>query len=285
MGHIELRAGLATCRVCGRRRTKLRRVLLASLGLFALGVAAGNADAAIKTQTIEYKQGDVTLEGLIAYDDAAKGKLPGVVIFPAWNGPTQHEKDSAEKLAKLGYVAFVADVYGKGIRPSTPKDAAQEMGKYMKDRALLRARATAALDELRKNASVDSARLAAIGYCFGGATALELARSGAPVVTTVSFHGELGTPTQDDAKNIKGHVLVLHGADDPVVPPKEVDAFETEMRNAKVDWQFVAYSGAVHSFTDPAAGSDNSKGAAYNEKADKRSWVAMQDIFRETLTK
>jgi dienelactone hydrolase len=257
------------------------RAALAALALLAFGVGSGQA--AVKMQTVEYKQGDVTLEGFLAYDDARKGKRPGVVIFPAWNGPTQHEKDSAEKLARLGYVALVADVYGKGIRPSTPKDAAAEMGKYMKDRALLRARATAALDQLRKTAGVDGSQLASIGYCFGGATALELARSGAPVVTTVSFHGELSTPTPDDARNIKGHVLVLHGADDPVVPPKEVDAFESEMRNAKVDWELVAYGGAVHSFTDPSAGNDNSKGAAYNEKADKRSWVAMEDIFRQTL--
>jgi dienelactone hydrolase len=265
MGNIELRAAFA------------------ALALVAFGAAAGSAQAAVKMQTVEYKQGDVTLEGILAYDDARQGKRPGVVIFPAWNGPTQHEKDSAEKLAKLGYVALVADVYGKGIRPSTPKDAAAEMGKYMKDRALLRARVTAALDQLRKSPDVDATRLASIGYCFGGAAALELARSGAPVVTTVSFHGELSTPTPDDAKNIKGHVLVLHGADDPVVPPKEVDAFENEMRNAKVDWELVAYSGAVHSFTDPSAGTDNSKGAAYNEKADKRSWVAMEDFFHETL--
>jgi dienelactone hydrolase len=261
------------------------RAVVAALALMAVGVAAGSAQAAVKLQTVEYKQGDVTLEGFLAYDDAHKGKHPGIVIFPAWNGPTQHEKDSAEKLAKLGYVAFVADIYGKGIRPTTPKDAGAEAGKYMRDRPLLRARATAALDQLRKNPGVDGSRLGSIGYCFGGAAALDLARSGAPIVTTVTFHGDLATPTPDDAKNIKGNVLVLHGADDPVVPMKAVDAFETEMRNAKVDWEFVAYSGAVHAFTDPSAGNDNSKGAAYNEKADKRSWVAMTDMFHETLLK
>jgi dienelactone hydrolase len=269
----------------GNIAIRLRLSLLASMGLLALAAAMGDAEGAIRTQAVEYKQGDVTLEGLIAYDDAATGKRPGVVVFPAWNGPTRHERDSAEKLASLGYVAFVADVYGKGIRPATPKDAAQESGKYMKDRALLRARATAALDQLRRSSDVDGARLAAIGYCFGGTTALELARSGAPIVTTVTFHGNLSNPNPEDAKNIKGHVLVLQGADDPVAPPKVVEAFENEMRNAKVDWQFVAYGGAVHSFTDPAAGSDPSTGNAYNEKADKRSWMAMQDIFRETLTK
>ena len=136
---------------------------------------------------------------------------------------------------------------------------------------------------MKKRSEVDSARLAAIGYCFGGTTALELARSGADVAAVVSFHGALNTPNTADAANIKCRVLALHGADDPFVPPAEVSAFEEEMRKAKVDWQLVAYGGAVHSFTDWNAGSDNSKGAAYNEKADRRSWEAMKTFFGEVL--
>ena len=130
----------------------------------------------------------------------------------------------------------------------------------------------------------DTGKVLAIGFCFGGATVLELARTGADVLGVVSFHGgPLDSPTPDDAKNIKSRVLVLHGAADPNVPPAQVTAFEKEMRDAKVDWQLVAYGNTVHSFTDPAAGNDNSKGAAYNEKADKRSWIAMQDFFKEIL--
>jgi dienelactone hydrolase len=139
------------------------------------------------------------------------------------------------------------------------------------------------LDELKKQPQVNAQKLGAIGYCFGGTTVLELARSGADVDAFVSFHGGLSTPTPADAKRIKGKVLALHGADDPNVPPAEVAAFEEEMRKGGVDWQLVAYGGAVHSFTDWNAGNDNSKGAAYNEKADKRSWQAMKDFFAEAL--
>src|SRR5205085_116509 len=145
----------------------------------------------------------------------------------------------------------------------------------------LRKRVNAGLETLLKQQGVDKKRVAAIGYCFGGTTALELARSGADVDGVVSFHGGLSSPTPEDAKNIKGKVLALHGADDPNVPPPEVASFEKEMRDAKVDWQLVAYGNAVHSFTDKSAGIDNSKGAAYNEKADRRSWEAMKDLFAE----
>jgi dienelactone hydrolase len=136
---------------------------------------------------------------------------------------------------------------------------------------------------LLANPMVDSTKIGVIGYCFGGASALELARSGAPVLGTVAFHGTLNTPAPQDAKNIKGRVLALQGGDDPVVPQKEVDAFEAEMRGAHIDWQLVQYGNAVHAYTMPELGTDNSKGAAYNEKADKRSWVAMADFFHETF--
>ncbi len=145
----------------------------------------------------------------------------------------------------------------------------------------MRARAQAGLETLKKQKLVDPQRIAAIGYCFGGTTVLELARDGADVKGVVSFHGGLSTPTPQDAGNIKGKVLVLHGADDPYVKAEEVAAFQQEMRDAKVDWQFISYGNAVHSFTNKAAGTDNSKGAAYNEKADKRSWEAMRAFFAE----
>jgi len=147
----------------------------------------------------------------------------------------------------------------------------------------MRARAAAGLDVLRRRKEVDTARLAAIGYCFGGTTVLELARSGADLAAVASFHGLLNTPTPGDARNIKAKVLVLHGADDPFVPMKQVEAFQEEMRKGGVDWEFISFGGAVHRFTNPEAGSDNSKGTAYNERADRRSWEAMKTFFAETL--
>ena len=145
----------------------------------------------------------------------------------------------------------------------------------------MRSRAHSGLKVLRANILVDTKRIAVIGYCFGGTSVLELARNGDDAAGFVSFHGGLNTPTPDDAKNIRGKVLALHGADDPLVPPDEVLAFEEEMRRAGVDWQMIIYGGAVHSFTNPAAGNDPSVGAAYNEKADKRSWEAMKTFFQE----
>ena len=240
----------------------------------------GSARAEIKTETVEYTQGDVTLEGFHAYDDSIQGKRPSVLIVHQWKGLGSYEKKRAEMLAKLGYNVFAADIYGKGIRPASPKEAGALAGKYKSDRALLRERVKAGLDALRKNEMTDPQKVAAIGYCFGGTTVLELARSGADVSGVVSFHGGLSSPNPGDAKNIKAKVLVLHGADDPHVMP-EVPDFQDEMRKAGVDWQLVSYGGAVHSFTDWNAGNDNSKGAAYNEKADKRSWEAMKEFFAE----
>jgi dienelactone hydrolase len=184
-------------------------------------------------------------------------------------------------LASLGYVALAIDMYGKGVRPQSNEEAGKQAGIYKSDRKLMRSRAQAGLDFLRKHELVDVTRLAAIGFCFGGTTVLELARSGAELDGVVSFHGGLDTPNPADAENIKCKILVLHGGDDPFVPKEHVEAFEEEMRQAGVDWQLIAYGGAVHSFTNPAAGNDNSKGAAYNETADKRSWQALQDFFNE----
>ncbi|HET6420705.1 MAG TPA: dienelactone hydrolase family protein, partial [Geobacteraceae bacterium] len=191
-----------------------------------------------------------------------------------------------EQLARLGYVAFGADIYGKGIRPATPEAAAREAAKYRgADRSLLRERGLAGLDELRKQPNVDAGRLAAIGYCFGGTAVLELARSGADLKGVVSFHGGLDTPNPADARNIRAKVLVFHGADDPHVPPPQVAAFQEEMRKGGVDWQMVFYGGAVHSFTNPDSGNDLSKGVAYNEKADRRSWEAMKLFLAEIFRK
>jgi dienelactone hydrolase len=252
--------------------------------LFLCMSAAGAAHAKIKTETIEYKQGDTVLEGYLAYPmDAASAKRAAVLVIHDWTGVGPYAKMRAEKLAELGYVAFAADIYGKGIRPMTPEECGKQAGIYRADRKLMRARANAGLDVLRGMGRVDATQIAVIGYCFGGGAALELARSGAPIAGVVSFHGSLDTPNPEDAKQIKGKVLVCHGADDPFVTPEHVSAFMKEMREAKVDWQFVAYGGAVHSFTRADSGSDPSTGSAYNADADRRSWAAMADFFTEIL--
>ena len=239
------------------------------------------AEAAVKTKVIEYTQGDAVLEGFLAWDDAQTGTRPGVLVVHDWYGPGPYTNMRCEQLAKLGYVAFAADIYGKGVRPTDPKECAAQAGKYRGDRALLRARVNAGLAVLKRQPGVDLKRIAAIGYCFGGTTVIELARSGADVAGVVSFHGGLDSPTPADGKNIRCKVLALQGADDPFVPASDIAAFEDELRKAGVDWQFVAYGGAVHSFTRPDAGNDPSKGAAYNESADRRSWQAMKDFFAE----
>ncbi len=233
------------------------------------------------TRTVEYRQGDTVLEGYLAYDDAIAGKRPGVLVVHEWTGLGEYVRKRAVQLARLGYVAFCADIYGKGVRPKTPAEAGREAGKYRSDRQLLRARAGAGLDALRKDPRVDPARIAAIGYCFGGTAVLELARSGAQLNGVVSFHGGLDTQNPADGKNIRTRVLVLHGADDPRVPQQQVAAFQEEMRQGDVDWQMVFYGGAVHSFSNPESGSDPSRGAAYNEQADRRSWEAMKSFFTE----
>jgi dienelactone hydrolase len=248
---------------------------------FVILAYALSSRAAIQTKTVEYKQGDTTLEGVMIYDDAVKTKRPGVLIVHQWLGLTDYEKNRATMLAKLGYVAFCADIYGKGVRPNGVSEAGPMAGKYKADRTLLRARVNAGLDTFKKSELVDTKRIVAIGYCFGGTTVIELARSGADLAGIVSFHGGLDSPTPADGKNIKCKVLACHGADDPFVPAKDLAAFESEMRDSKVDWQLIAYGGAVHSFTQPMAGNDNSKGAAYNEAADRRSWEALKQFLGE----
>ena len=246
----------------------------------ALLLGAVSLRAAIQSKTIEYQQGDATLEGVLVWDDAVSGPRPGVLVVHQWLGLTGYEKHRAEQLAQLGYVAFCADIYGKGVRPKDTGEAGAQAGKYKSDRALLRARVNAGLDVLAKSELVDPKRIAAIGYCFGGTTVLELARSGANIAGVVSFHGGLDSPAPADGKNIKCKVLVQAGADDPFQKPEDLTAFESEMRDAKVDWEITFYGGAVHSFTQPDPGFVN-PGAHYNDKADKRSWQAMKDFFAE----
>lgn len=259
-------------------------IRIALLLVVALSLAT-MAHAAMQTKVIEYRHGDTVLEGYLAYDDSQTGQRPGVLVVHEWTGHNPYVRKRAEQLAELGYVAFALDMYGKGVHAKDAKEAAQLASVYKNDRKLMRARAEAGLDVLRKQPQTDPHRLAAIGYCFGGTTVLELARAGQDLAGAVSFHGDLATPNAEEAKNIKARVLALHGADDPFVPPAVVATFEDEMRKGGVDWQLVSYGGAVHSFTNPGAGNDNSRGAAYNSKADRRSWQAMKDFFDEIFQK
>jgi dienelactone hydrolase len=249
------------------------------LGL--LGIVMGapmTAFAEIKETAVEYTSGGVTCEGWHVYDDAKSGQRPGILVVHQWTGVSDNEKMRAKMLAELGYNVFVADIYGKGVRPQPP-EAGKEAGKYKNDRALYRERLRDALAVLNKDERTDSSKVAAIGYCFGGTGVLELARSGAEVAGVVSFHGNLNTPNPEDAREIKGQVLVCHGEDDPFVPGGEVEAFHSEMKVAGVKYLFESYPRAVHSFTQKSAGDDVSKGAAYNAEADAKSWDTMKDFF------
>jgi dienelactone hydrolase len=261
------------------------RVSIIWVAAFALGlVLPGRAAAALQKQIVDYRQDGTVLSGYLAYDDSRPGPLPAVLIFHHWMGIDQYIMDRTEQLARMGYVAFAADIYGKGVKPKDNKEAAALSGTYRNDRKLMRARAQAAFDTLCRMTRVDAKRIAAIGYCFGGGVALELARSGADLAGVVSFHGTLDTPHPEDAKNIKGKILVLQGADDPVAPDSQIVKLEDEMRKAGVDYEIVLYGGAVHSFSMPAAGNDPKTGSAYNEKADRRSWQAMKDFFAELFS-
>ncbi|MCC6473294.1 MAG: dienelactone hydrolase family protein [Burkholderiales bacterium] len=234
----------------------------------------------MKSELVDYKEGSTVLEGHLTYDDSKQGKRPGVLLFPDWTGVGDYAKKRAAMLVELGYAVLSADVYGKGVRPSSHEACAAEMMKYAGNRPLLRERARAGLEQLRSLSVVDASKIAAIGYCFGGTCCLELARSGADLAGIVGFHSNLASPTPADAKNIRCKVLILNGADDPVVPEAETRAFEKEMRDARVDWQLVQYGNAVHSYTlwhVPPGGPQ----VAYEERADRRSWVAMQSFFKE----
>ncbi len=242
-----------------------------------LFLSSANADSIVHKAT--YTDGTTSMEGTIAQKKDLQGKVPGVLIVHDYMGVGKFSEDKAIQLAEKGYVAFAVDIYGKGNNPKDKSEAGQLAKKYKSDRALLRKRIRAAYDKMLGLTNVDKNKIAVIGYCFGGTTALELARSGANLVGTVSFHGGLSTPTPNDAKNIKGRVLVLHGANDPFVPPTEVEAFKTEMKNANVKMEFFAYPGAVHAFTNPAAGDNPKNGAAYNADADKQSWAELEKFL------
>ncbi len=252
---------------------KLISITLALAVAMTLTLTALPAWAEVVTWTVQYEQDGTVLEGYVAYDESIKGKRPGIVVVHQWKGLTDYEKMRARKLAELGYIAFAADIYGKGVRAADNDEAKKLATVFYKDRGLMRARVIAAYEELKKQKRTDTSKTAVMGYCFGGTVALDLARSGANVLGTVTFHGGLATPTPEDARNIRGKVLALHGAADQVVPPEQVSAFYKEMSDAGVDWYMVTYAYARHAFTH--------MGPRYNEPADLRSWREMQAFFTE----
>ena len=245
----------------------------------AAALLAAPAGAKLRTKVVEYKDGETVLQGYAAWDDGFKDQRPGILVAHEWWGHGPYARRRAEMLARQGYTAFALDMYGKGVYATDHEQAGKLAGAFFNDRAAMRRRAMLGLDELKKLPYVDAKNLAAIGYCFGGTTVLELARMGADLKGVASFHGNLSTPTPAIEKP-KAKIAVFQGADDTMTMPA-VPAFEDEMRKAGADWQFTAYGGAVHSFTVAEAGNDNSKGMAYNKEADERSWKALQDFFAE----
>ena len=256
--------------------------------VFAAVVVLSVATAAradLRTQTVEYRDGATVLHGYLAYDDATEARRPGVLVCPEWWGVTQYPKDVAEKLAKLGYVAFVADYYGMGKTTVDPQEAARLSAPFMADRKLFRERGRKAFDFLAGDKHVDPARIAAIGYCFGGAAALELARDGVPLVGVVTFHGSLGrTPTEGPDHFAPGlKVLICQGGADPLVPPQQLATCDQELKQEGVDHQIDIFSGAKHAFTNPAADSYHIPQIGYDPEAARRSWVAAKDFLGEVF--
>ena len=254
----------------------MNAAILSPLGLHA-------ADPAVKTETVTYKIGDKTFEGSVSRPaQMPAGKVPGVLVFHDWTGYGPFTRERAEDLAKLGYIAFAADMYGQGVHAQNPQEAGKLAGAFYQDKeaSLFRTRTQAALAELLKQPGVDPARIGAIGFCFGGTCALELARAGAAVPAVVTFHGGLKTTRPAQAGEVKTkEMLILHGSLDPTVPPTDVANFMIEMNAAKVPYKLVAYPRAVHAFTNPAAGSDLSKPTAYSPEVAAAAYAEMREFF------
>ena len=233
-------------------------------------------------KAVAYKDGAQKLNGFAAVPEKKSASGAGILILPAWKGIDNHSKETAEKLSKLGYTAFIADIYGEGNYPKDANEAGKQAGYYKKSFTEYQKRIALALDQLIL-AGANKDKIVVIGYCFGGTGALEAARAGMNVKGVVSFHGGLGKDASRISKPIAAKVLVCHGADDSYVPAAEVAAFQDEMRSSGADWQMIYYANSVHAFTEPEAGNDNSKGAAYNEKAAKRSWEHFMVFLKEVL--
>ncbi len=252
-------------------------------------VSAPVLSAKLVTKPVAYEHNGAQLEGYLAYDDqkTSRAKLPGILVIPEWWGVNDYVKSRARQLAELGYVAFVADMYGAGITTTDPKKAGELAGQFY-GKPLFAERARAGLDTLLAESTVDTARVAAIGYCFGGAASQALAYSGAPLAGIVSFHGSLLAASPEAAAKNKAKFLILHGAVDPFISKADLDAFLASMNTGHFDYQFIAYADAVHAFTNPGADDIAAKGlngVGYNAAADRRSWQHMKLFFDEIFQK
>lgn len=232
------------------------------------------------TEFVDYYEGTTHLKGFIAYDQTLAKKRPAILIAPDWSGCNDFARTKAKKLAELGYVGFALDMYGEGKQGSTNEEKAALIQPLLEDRALLQRRMLAALTFIQQHTAVDHAQIAAIGFCFGGLCALDLARSGAAIQGVVSFHGLFNPPEKLPTHRILAKVLALHGYNDPMVSPDQVNALAQELTAAQADWQIHMYGNTLHAFTNPLA-NDPGFGTVYNKVADQRSWQAMQDFFKE----
>ena len=242
---------------------------------------ASTANSAVQSQAIEYKDGDVKLTGHLYWDDAITGKRPGVLVVHEWWGLNDYAKSRAEQLAALGYVAFALDMYGDNKVTTHPKEAKEWSSATAGNRDAWRQRAMLGLDQLANNALVDTDRLAAIGYCFGGATVMQMAYASADLKGVVSFHGSLPTPGEGEAANVKGRVLVEHGNADAFIPAERISQFKAALESGGVDLIFNGHDGARHGFTNPDAGKFGIENLKYDAKADESSWSSMQALFKE----
>ena len=257
-----------------------------TLLILAMSLACSSAFAKSVTEPVEWDVDGTTFQGYLVYEDSDDGatKRPGLVMFPNWMGVTEDAVMRAKAIADDDYVVLVADMYGKGVRPANPDEAGKASAAVYADRDRLRRRAAAALDVLRRSdgeAPLDERKLAAIGFCFGGAVALDLARVGGDIDGVVSFHGALRTPLPAQAGVMKAQVLVLNGADDTFVSKESIAEFKAEMTAANADWQFVDFGGAVHCFAEPSADGVAVPGCKYDERAADRAYAMMDDFLRE----
>jgi dienelactone hydrolase len=254
---------------------KIARMMCLVLAAAAILLQAGAAQATQKTKWIDYKQGDTALSGYLVYDDAVQGRQPGVLMIHDRSGFSEGTLADARMIASLGYVVFAEDMFGKGIVPKDVPEMTKLITIYDKDRPLMRERTVAGFEVLKAQPMVDPAKLAAVGYCFGGTTGVELVETGVPLAGFISVHGAFNNFTAERAKNIKGRVLILHGAEDPVAPMEQVNILVSQLRAAKVDFELQLYSGAAHGFTHPQNPSE--------VRADQEYKVAMARFLKDVL--
>jgi dienelactone hydrolase len=253
----------------------MRRLLVMAL------LPAAISQGKIMTETVAYKDGDVALEGYLAYNDAQPGPRPGVIVVHEWWGLNDFAKERARALAELGYVALAIDMYGQGTVTTDPAEAARLAGQFKDDPAALRRRAQAGYTVLAHDERVDPKRIAAIGFCFGGTTVLQMAYAGLDLAGVASFHGGLVPPQPEDAPHIKAKLLILHGAADTHVPPEQLAATQKALEAAGADWELVVFAGAKHGFMNPAADKLGAPGVGYQERAARRAWQQMRVFFDE----